>query len=190
MVECVYDLQNCRSLISLNYRPCHLTFNALHTRIIHSFIKNNSLFQIKNNSLFLYNTKPFNCLRPTASRCKKCMICIWIESLRWCPVTLISHHFTPTKDAGTGKAKSAVYWLFHGSELWYEGFICYTPSHHLLAACKHADSAWKRVHTFFVLCEHEPVCGISLGARAGNFGYFHSRDSKYFFGSSPGYPFC
>ena len=28
------------------------------------------------------------------------------------------------------------------------------------------------------------------GTRAGNFGYFHSRDSKYFFGSSPGYPFC
>ena len=35
--------------------------------------------------------------------------------VRWYPETLISHHFTPTKDAGTGKAKSAAYWLVHGS---------------------------------------------------------------------------
>ena len=37
------------------------------------------------------------------------------KCLRWCPATLISHHFTPTKDVDTGKAKSAAYWLVHGS---------------------------------------------------------------------------
>ena len=42
-----------------------------------------------------------------------------LVKLRWCPTTLISRHFTPTKDANTGKAKSAAYWLaywlVHGS---------------------------------------------------------------------------
>ena len=41
------------------------------------------------------------------------------DMLRWCPATLISRHFTPTKDAGTSKAKTAVYWLVHGSVCMY-----------------------------------------------------------------------
>ena len=45
---------------------------------------------------------------------KECQQCE-VFQLRWYPATLISHHFTPTKDAGTGKAKSAAYWLVHGS---------------------------------------------------------------------------
>ena len=34
----------------------------------------------------------------------------------WFPANLISHHFTLTKDAGTGKPKSTAYWLVHSSK--------------------------------------------------------------------------
>ena len=51
------------------------------------------------------------------TNCQLTCLVYWshVIVVRWCPATLISHHFTPTKDAGTGKAKSAAYWLVHGS---------------------------------------------------------------------------